>query len=194
MVGKVVVDRFVWRRRPPRRAAARLAWSLVLAAGVLGPLWLVFGNEPRTTADGAVNPFALVPWLGAGLFAVVLAPQVLALVRRPYVAGDHYALTVRPGVGRTLVLPWVELEEVCVTEVDEERVLLVRLRPLSRHSGDQPGWWDQGHLRATVREASWVRAYHLAVPLSDFADGSDDLLVEAAGWAPGHVTLVNRTD
>jgi hypothetical protein len=186
-------DRFQWRRRPPKRAAARLGWSACLALFIGAPAWLIFGSEPAAADDGAVNPLALViPVLGV-FFAAVLAPQVLALVRRPVVGGDHYALTVRPGVGRTLVLPWAQVAEVTATEIDEDLYLLVRCLPQSRRSGDWPRWSDQAHLRSAKRDTPWVSAYDLAVPMNDFDGTARSLLGEVYAWAPSHVLVVDRT-
>jgi hypothetical protein len=91
------------------------------------------------------------------------------------------------------VLPWVELDEISVAEVEEERVLLVRGRPQPRYSGDLPGWWDRAYLRSVARDAGWARAYHLAVPLADFTGTTEELLAELAPWAPAHIALVDRT-
>ncbi len=163
-----------------------------MTALVCGPAWLVFVDEPRQADDGAVNPLALiVPSLGV-LFGLLWVPHLLALVRRPQVAADHYALTARPGVVRTLVLPWAELAELAVMEVDEEPFLLIRCVPQLHRSGDWPRWWDQAHLRSARRSVAAVSAYDLAVPLDDFLGTPESLLTGLARYAPSHVTIVSR--
>ncbi|HLT09555.1 MAG TPA: hypothetical protein VK028_01955 [Micromonosporaceae bacterium] len=182
----------VWTLRRPRRAAGRLAWTAFVACLVCGPAWLLFGDEPPEAADGAVNPLALVVPTLAILFGLALVPNVLALVRRPKLAADHYALTVRPGVARTLILPWAAVAEVATMEIDEEDFLLVRCTPAGRHLGDQPRWWDQANLRSAIRGAPAASAYDLAVPLADFAARPEVILADLAEIAPGHVTLASR--
>jgi hypothetical protein len=158
---------------------------------VCSPAWLIFSDEPREADNGAVNPLSLViPVLGL-IFALLLVPQVLALVRRPIVAADHYALTVRPGVARTLVLPWAQIAEIAAMDVDEEPMLLVRCASQSYRSGDWPRWWDKAHLRSAKRAAAAVAAYDLAVPMDDFYGAPQSLLADLARWAPAHVAVVN---
>lgn len=185
-------DKFVWRRRRPGRALGRLGWTVFLAASIIAPAWFVFGAEPSRVDGGALNPLAFVVPTIVGFFALTLIPQTLALVRRPVVAGSHYALTVRPGVARTLVLPWAQIGELVAIEVDEEAYLLIRCMPLNARSGDWPRWWDQAHLRTARRSAAMASAYDLAVPLGEFEDDPDYLMVELGRWAPRHVGVVNR--
>jgi hypothetical protein len=188
----VARDHFVWRRRRPRRAVGRLGWTAFLAALTCTASWLVFGDEPSQADDGAVNPLAFVFPVVAAFFLVVLVPQALALVRRPVVSGDHYALTVRPGVARTLVLPWAQIGELVAMDVDDEPYLLIRCVPLLTRSGDWPRWWDKAHLRSAKRSAAMASAYDLAVPMNDFDGEPEILLAQMARWAPGHVGVVNR--
>jgi hypothetical protein len=159
---------------------------------ICGPAWLLFAGEPGAAADGAVNPLTLVVPVLAALFGVAIVPQVVALVRRPVVAADHYAMTVRPGVARTLVLPWAQVAEVASMEIDEEEFLLIRCLPALRRSGDRPRWWDQAHLRSAKRGAAAASAYDLAVPLDDFLGRPDHLLDGLALYAPRHVTFATR--
>lgn len=188
MAGK----RTQWQRRRPTRALGRVLWTAVVAVFVLGPAWLLFGAEPRDTDGGAVNPFALVVPLAMVLFGSVLAVQILALVRRPSVVVDHYALTVRPGMGRTLVLPWAEIDELATVKVNDEPLLLVRCLPAQRRSADWPRWWDQAHLRAARGATAAVSSYDLAVPLAEFVGSPRSLLEQLSGWAPHRVTVVQR--
>jgi hypothetical protein len=188
----VARDHFVWRRRPAGRALGRLTWTAFLGASVAAPAWFVFGDEPARVDNGALNPLAFVVPVVAGFFVLLLVPQALALVRRPIVAGSHYALTVRPGVARTLVLPWAQIGEVVAVEVDDETYLLIRCIPLNARSGDWPRWWDKAHLRAARRGSAIAAAYDLAVPLRDFERRPGVLLADLARWAPRHVGIVNR--
>jgi hypothetical protein len=188
----VARDQFVWSRRRPGRALGRLGWTAFLGASIAVPAWFVFGGEPTRLNEGALNPLALVVPLIVGFFVLLLVPQSLALVRRPVVAGSNYALTVRPGVTRTLVLPWAQIGEVVAIEVEDEQYLLIRCVPLMARSGDWPRWWDKAHLRAARRGSAIAAAYDLAVPLGDFAHHPDDLLGDLARWAPAHVGIVNR--
>jgi hypothetical protein len=188
----VARDRFEWRRRRPRRAAGRLGWSAFLAAFICGPAWLIFSNEPARTDEGALNPLALVIPALVVFFGLLLVPYTLALIRRPVVGGDHYALVARPGVGRTMVLPWAQIGELAAIEIDEDLFLLVRCVPQLTRSGDWPRWWDQAHLRSAKRNAAVASAYDLAVPMNDFEGTTDALLAELRRWAPHHVVVVNR--
>jgi hypothetical protein len=158
----------------------------------LAPAWLLFGSEPQVTKQGAVNPFSLVVPLLAALFAVLITVQVVAIGRRPVVAVDHYALFARPGVGRTLVLPWAQIAELATIEVDDEPLLLVRCLPQRNRSADWPRWSDQARLRSARRTASVVSAYDLAVPMGDFVGTPGNLLGTLAMWAPDHVAIADR--
>ena len=185
-------NRVVWRRRQPRRAAGRLGWTVILTCLVCGPAWLIFAHEPTSAEDGAVNPLALIVPVLAVLFGLGLLTQVLGRIRRPVVSADHYALTVRPGVIRTLVLPWAQIAELAAMEVDDDPFLLIRCAPQLSRSGDWPRWWDQANLRSAKRSAAAVSAYDLAVPMADFVGAPKNLLIELARWAPEHVTVANR--
>jgi hypothetical protein len=154
-----------------------------------GAALLLFGDEPWQASDGALNPLAVVPPAVLGLFALALIPQIVGLVRRPAVGADHYAMVVRPGVIRTLVVPWADVVELTAFELDEEYYLLIRCRGL-RTSGDEPRWFDRSVLRSVIRGASNVAAYDLAVPMTDFAGTPEDLLAALGEWAPDHVALV----
>jgi hypothetical protein len=158
----------------------------------VGPAWLLFGAEPRLTKDGAVNPFSLVVPLLAGLFGLLIVVQLVAIGRRPGVAADHYALFVRPGAVRTLVLPWAQIAELASIEVDDEPLLLVRCQPQLNRSADWPRWLDQAQLRSARRLAAVVSAYDLAVPMADFVGTAGNLLSTLAMWAPDHVTIADR--
>jgi hypothetical protein len=181
-----------WKRRPPGRAAARLAWTLCYTGLACGAAYLFVGDEPRTAPGGAVNPLALVLPTLLGIAGVVLVPQILALVRRPAVSADEYAFRVRPGIVRTLVLPWAGITELATMDIADEPHLLVMCAAQPAPSGDRPRWWDRGHLRSAKRGAAAVTAYDLAVPMSDFVGTPQDLLMDLAQYAPKHVTVARR--
>lgn len=163
-----------------------------MAVAVCASSWLLFGGEPTDAGNGALNPFALVVPLVGTLFGLWVGVQVLALVRRPIVAANNYALTVRPGVVRTLVMPWAQITELAMVEVDDEPFLLVQCAPRRYRSGDWPRWWDKTHLRSAKRAAAAVSAYDLAVPMTDFVGTPMKLLAELALWAPDHITIADR--
>jgi hypothetical protein len=185
-------DRVTWNRRRPKRAAGRLAWSVFVALAAGGPAWLLFGSEPWQADGGALNPLALVAPIVLTFFGIALVPQVIALVRRPIVACDYYALTVRPGVGRTMVLTWAQIAEIVVVDLEEEQMMLIRCRPVLRGSADTPRWWDQATLRSVIRGAAFASAYDLAVPMSDFLGSAESLLADLGTCAPEHVALLLR--
>ncbi len=165
---------------------------MFVGLAVCGPAWLIFGSEPRAAADGALNPLVLiVPSLLVG-FGVALVPPAIGLVRRPLLAADHYAVTVRPGILRTLVLAWAQLAELAVVEVDSEVFLLLRCNALPVRSADLPRWWDQAYLRSVRRDLATASAYDLAVPIGDFVGEPGDLVAELASLAPAHVAVFDR--
>jgi hypothetical protein len=79
-------ERIEWRRAFPSRALVALVWYVVLAGVVLGPAWMLFGDEPALLDDGRPNSLTVVTPLTAALAFVCCVPLVLTLVRRPLVA------------------------------------------------------------------------------------------------------------
>jgi hypothetical protein len=192
-------ERVEWRRRFPIRSVRLLAWYLAAAALVLAGVWLLFGSEPRRLASGQANPLADVSTWTAVLAAVGGLALLVPALRRPVVTADHYALQVRPGVWRLLVLPWANIAEVSARMVDDEPLLLVRLAAArgARASGTaaRPGWWDRAVLRAarqSGRDSEELRGYDLAVRLRDFAGRPDAQLATLAAFAPDHVVFSNE--
>jgi hypothetical protein len=126
------------------------------------------------------------------------APLVVMLVRRPLVAANHYALTVRPGSVRTLVLPWAHIAVVSVRRVGREPYLLVRCRQSLGALGDHPTWLDQGVLRAVVRVpragSALAGEYDLAVRLRDFVGHPNAQLSALAAFAPDHVFIASDVE
>lgn len=184
-------ESLAWRRRFPTRAVRRFTWSVVAGGAAAAAAWVLFGAEPDRLASGASNPLALVPpvvTLLAAVFAVLL---LLTVVRRPQVVADHYALTVRPGVLRTVLLPWAAVVEVAGVTVRGEPLLLVRC-DLDRgrgRPGDRPRWSDRGVLRASGAGAA---GYHLAVRMDEFAGPPRAKLAALAAWAPEQVRITDR--
>jgi len=184
--------RVTWASRRPRRVLGRVVWTWFGAVVASGVAWLLFGDEPFRSANGAFNPLVLVLPLVVLFFLLVSALPVLAIVRRPVLTADNYALTVRPGSLRTLVLPWAQIAELALVMVDEDPYLFIRCAARSRTSGDWPRWWDQGRLRVVRRMEGAAHAYDLALYMHDFAGPPPRLFAALARWAPAHVTLATR--
>jgi hypothetical protein len=161
--------------------------------------YVLFGAEPDTLQTGQPNPLALLPTALTVLVGLAAVPLLLALVRRPTVAADHYALTVRPGIVRTLLLPWAYVAEVAAYGARDDPFLLVRcgVRRDGR-LGDRPRWWDRGVLRAAIRADRTRRAtapalasYDVAVRIGEFSGAPEAQLASLASFAPEHVRVAN---
>jgi hypothetical protein len=128
---------------------------------------------------------------------VMATPFVVALVRRPLVAADHYALSVRPGILRTLLLPWARVIEIAAYGARDEAFLLVRCRDgETGRLGDSPRWWDQAVLRAVIRsdrthhgDGSRVARFDVAVRMDEFIGDPAAQLAALATFAPYHVVV-----
>jgi hypothetical protein len=186
-------ERIEWRRTSPSAALTVLSWYLAVALLGLALVWVLFGNEPARLDSGAVNPLALVPKLALGLALVGAVPFSIAVARRPVVAANHYALAVRPGALRMLVLPWAQLAGVAAYQVAGEPYLLVRCEGPHGDLGDHPGWLDQSVLRAALRNSHVtdrpVSEFDLAVRLRDFVGEPNALLATLAAFAPDRVAI-----
>jgi hypothetical protein len=183
-------ERIEWRRSFPSRSLGTLAWYLV--CGVLAVLLVrgMFGDEPETLASGAHNVLADIPAWTLGLVVAGAVPVVLAVVRRPRVGANHFALTVRPGWVRTLVLPWSRVGEVAAIEISGERYLTIRLREGLDRTGTNPAWVDQGVLRElTKSDARRSRHVNVAVRLRDFNGTPAGQLAALAAFAPDQVLI-----
>lgn len=189
-------DELQWRRRFPFRALRRLGWVLVTGTIVTVIAWILFGVEPERLPSGDVNPLAAVPAITVLLVAALALPSLVSLLRRPILTANHYALTVRPGAVRTLVIPWSAIAELASIPVRGDPLLLVRCTDHRGQIGDRPGWRDRSALRAAVRAAGARRAeiggYDLAVPLGEFAGDPATRLASLAAWAPRHVFLTDE--
>ena len=186
-------ERIEWRRSFPSRSLATLAWYVASAGLVVILIRSLFADEPAVLDSGAHNPLADLPMWTVGLVVVGATPVVLAVARRPRVGANHFALTVRPGWVRTLVLPWSRVAEVSAMEVDGDRYLLVRLREGLDLTGTNPRWVDQAVLRELAKAGSKrTRGFSVAVRLRDFAGGSDGQLAALAAFAPDQVKIANH--
>jgi hypothetical protein len=191
-------DRIEWRRAFPSRAVTGLVWYAILAGLVVGLTLLLFGDEPARLDDGSPNPLAAVFPVVLALAVLGCLPIVLVIARRPLVAANHYALTVRPGAARTLVLPWAHISVVAVRRVGRETYLLVSCRQSLDALGDHPTWIDQGVLRAVLRTPRGGQAlageFDLAVRLRDFVGEPNYQLATLAAFAPDHVFIAGDVE
>jgi hypothetical protein len=191
--------RIEWRRGFPSRAWGRLGWYIAFGAVAVVIGYVLFGAEPAHLESGQRNPLALVPAGLAVLFGLVATPRVVALFRRPVVAADHYALSIRPGILRTLLLPWARIAEVAAYGMRDEPFLLVRCGPARGRPGDRLRWWDRFALREAIRasrvhrgEGPDVTAYHVAVRMDDFVGDPAAHLAALAALAPHHVLVTDE--
>jgi hypothetical protein len=200
-------ERIEWRRGFPSRAVRRSSWYAVAAAFVLGLIWLLFGPEPDRLTSGAINVLALIPTIATTLACAGGVFVVLLALRRPRVAANHYALSVRPGACRSLVLPWAIVDRVAVVGTPKGRYLLVALSRKAARAGRarRSGWagpvtrWcDQRAMRRLARSGPRGRqvsaGYELAVPMSGFVGGPGALTAAVAAFAPDHVVLAGELD
>ena len=187
-------ERIEWRRSFPSRSLAALGWYAACATIVVAAMLLLFGTEPAHLVTGEHNVLADLPMWTEALAVAGAVPFALAVIRRPRVAANHFALIVRPGWVRTLVLPWSRVAEVTVAEVDEERYLLVRCRPSLDQTGSSPHWVDRTVLRALAREGFRKgRHFDLALRMSDFTSPAPDGQMAAlAAFAPDHVFIATN--
>ena len=195
-----VADRIEWRRRFPCRACRRLAWFAALGGFATASGYVLFGGEPIRLASGQINLLALIPTGLAVLSVIGTAPFALAIFRRPLVGVDRYALLVRPGILRTLLLPWAKVDEIAAYGVRDDAFFLVRCRGRADWLGDRPGWWDRFALRAVAarrdhpgagRRAAIMDGYDVAVRMSDFVGDPAAQLAAIAVFAPRHVTVAD---
>jgi hypothetical protein len=186
-------ERIEWRRSFPSRSLVTLGWYALSAALACGLVRGFFADEPEVLPSGADNLLADLPMWTIVLAAAGATPLVLAVVRRPRVGANHFALTVRPGWIRTLVLPWSRVAQVTLMEVGGERYLLVRLRAGLDRTGTNPTWLDQNIIRELAKTPSKrASGFDVAVRLRDFVGGPDGQLAALAAFAPDQVLIANH--
>lgn len=184
-----------WAPAFPTRGVRQLVWFALGAGAFVVAVWGLFGTEPERLPSGDANPLAALPTVTMVLAGVMALPFLLVVARRPVVAADHFALMIRPGALRTLVIPWAQVAEIAGASVDGEPLLLVRCAAGQQRLGDRPRWCDQAPLRAARRAAGAHRraidSYHLAVRIDEFDGTPAEQLAALAARAPHHVS-VNR--
>src|SRR6185436_485616 len=121
-------DRIEWRRAFPGRALKVV--GVCAAAGGLAVVaaWVLFGDDPARLNSGEANPLASVPQWTIVAAAAVVGASCVPVFRRPSVVATPYALSVRPGVLRRLLLPWATIAEITGVRAAGEEFLLVRLQ------------------------------------------------------------------
>ncbi|GAA1025891.1 hypothetical protein GCM10009557_01570 [Virgisporangium ochraceum] len=193
----VAGERIEWRRAFPRRAVRMLTGCTVAAALVAALGWAMFGTEPATLNTGAANPLAVVPQWTLALVAAAVAAAAVPVLRRPLVAASHVTLHVRPGVFRTLALPWTTVAAITGVDTPAGEFLLVRLTPHAAdrpgpQDPDRPGFWDRTVLRAATRAYPPAAGYDLAVRLGDYTGTSAAKEAGLAAYSPESVEITSR--
>jgi hypothetical protein len=185
-------DRIEWRRAFPSRAL-KVVVSCTAAGGLaVAAAWVLFGEEPATLNTGEPNPLASVPQWTMVAAAAVVGVSFVPVFRRPTVAATHYALSVRPGILRTLLLPWATIAEITGVRAGGEEFLLLRLQPGLDALGDHPGYWDKAVLRAVGRDYPRAADFHLAVRMREFAGEARAKVSALAAYAPENVDITSR--
>lgn len=170
----------------------------LLATAVTVITWALFVTEPATLSNGQANPAAATPLFVGMLAGVAVAVAALPVIRPPQLAVNHFGLAVRPGAFRTVLLPWVHVEEVAAMAVPGRRssdayLFIACDDHVGRHSGDRPRFLDRAVLRE-ANQATEGRAvnFDIALRLADFRRPPADLLRHVAEFAPPHVTIADQ--
>jgi hypothetical protein len=185
-------DRIEWRRAFPSRALKVVGVCAAASGFAVVAAWVLFGDEPATLNSGAANPLASVPQWTMIAAATVMGASFVPVIRRPSVAATQYVLSVRPGVVRTLRLPWTTIVEVTGVRATGEEFLLVRLQPGQDALGDHPRYWDKTVLRAAARRYSRAVDFDLAVRMREFAGTGPAKVAGLAAYAPENVDITSR--
>lgn len=187
------------RPRFPSRSLGNIGGYAIVAGIVVVGTYLIFGSERTTLPGGEVNLLGYVPSvvLTAALLGLLLA--FLPSLRKPALAADRYALRVRPGCLRTVVLPWIDVLEVVgspvVTGTRTQAYLLVCRDSVPSRRNARPRWWDRTVLREAVRRGGpGYRRYDLAVRMDDFDEPPLAQLAMLARLAPGHVRVIDELE
>ena len=188
------------RQRVTRRAWTRLIGYLVVGGVVTVVTRIMFATEPATLMTGDANPAAKAPTFVAIVAVLGIAAAAVRTFRPPQLSVNHYGITVRPGAFRTLLLPWVHVEEITAVTVPGRKrsdayLLFACDDHVGRHSGDRPRFLDRAALREANRASEGrVANYDLAIPLAGFTKEPAGLIDEVAGFAPSHVDVLNQLD
>lgn len=188
------------KQRLPRRALVKLVTYLIVGVAATYACRVLFSTEPEVLDNGESNPAAQVPtFIGIAATAIVLLVAV-SVFRQPRLAINHYGIAVRPGATRTVLLPWMHVEEVTVITVPvrgkgDAYLIFACDDYCGRHSGDRPRFVDRAVLREANRATEGrVSNYDLAVRLADFAETPDAIIDQVAGFAPSHVDVLNQLE
>lgn len=192
-----VGERIALGPRFPARSLANLGGYVIVAGIVVVGVFLIFGAERTRLAGGRVNLLGYVPPIVLVVALLGMALACVPLFRRPTFVADRYALRVRPGCLRTVVVPWIDVLEVVGSPVTRgaktQPYLLVCRDPAPSRRGARPRWWDRTVLREAVRHGGpGYRRYDLAVRMDDFDEPPIAQLVMLARLAPGHVRVVDE--
>ncbi|GLZ76919.1 hypothetical protein Afil01_17260 [Actinorhabdospora filicis] len=184
------------RRRFPWRHVLRLLAYLVLAAAILALTRYLFAMEPDMLDTGVPNPLRHAEAFVAGVLIAGTIPYAYRLMRLPKLEVNHFGLIVRPGALRTLVLPWVHIEQVAVYTAAKGRTyLLIACDGHQGRLGDRPGYGDRIVLREALHLTGGMLAdFDLAVRSRDFADTPSAQLAQLSAFAPAHVDVVDATE
>jgi hypothetical protein len=185
-------DRIEWRRAFPSRALRAVGACAAAGGLAVAAVWVLFGNEPATLNSGEANPLASVPQWTIVAATAVMGASFVPVFRRPSVIATHYALSLRPGMLRTLLLPWATIAEVTGVRAGSEEFLLVRLQPGLDALGDHPGYWDKAVLRAAGRGYPRAGDFDLAVRMREFAGAGPAKVSALAAYAPESVDITSR--
>lgn len=186
-------ERIQWRQAFPSRPLSQLAWYSVSATLAVALVALFFGDEPELLADGSHNVLSALPKWSVVIALLGSVWLVHNVFRRPKVAASHYALTVRPGTRRTLVLPWANVEHIAVVEIGGEPILLIRCRSAVTALGNQPHWCDRSVMRDLAKSGDPLLArFDLAVRMNDFVGDPAGRVAAIAAFAPDHVVIATH--
>lgn len=187
----------VERSSPTRRISSLVLYSLACAAVIAALIGLVH-TEPGTLDSGEPNPVAALPGFFTVMALLGATCFLVPLVRPPKLMANHFGLRVRPSFGKSLLIPWSNVEELAAIHVGSRRrgtsyLLFAADVYLGRGGSDRPGFIGRSVLREANRATEGlVAGFDLAVRCKDFAPEPQALLARLASYAPGHVQVVDR--
>ena len=182
---------------PSRRISSLALYALTCSTGIAALIGLV-RTEPGTLDSGEPNPVAALPGFFTVMAVLGAVCSLVPLVRPPRLMVNHFGLRVRPSFGKSLLIPWSNVEELAAINVGSRRrgsafLLLATDVYLGRGGSDRPGFLGRSGLREANRATEGlVAGFDLAVRCKDFALEPQQLLARLASYAPGHVQVVDR--